>query len=217
MRRRFILSAGAAGVLALLIAVIGAAGAFAWGGVNQGGPATSLTPSTTTAAYPTTGNGGGFCGGYGNGAGVNGSMGNNLLQAAAEVLGVNAQDVQNGIQNGQTIAQQAKAKGIDTAKIIDSFKAKEQQRLNGLVSSGSLTQQQADAILDMHVDMAQLMIDNGLFGGMMGSGANGFGGYGMMGGNGYGMMGGWGNGSPSSGNGNGNTTIYGPGMMGYWN
>jgi hypothetical protein len=211
MKRRVILMAGVAGALALLIAVVGAAGAFAWGGVSQGGPAASLTPSAATAAYPTTGNGAGFCGGYGNGAGINGSVGNNLLQAAAEVLGVNAQDVQNGIQAGQSIAQQAKAKGIDTAKIIDAFKTIEQQQLNGYVASGNLTQQQADAMLNMHVGMAQLIIDNNYSG-------NGFGGYGMMGGNGYGMMGGYGNGLPSGGNGNRNPTTYGPGMMGgYWN
>lgn len=216
MKRKAILVAGIAGALALLIASVGVAGAFAWGGLNPAGPATSSNPSTVTAAYPTNGNQAGFCGGYGAANGV--GMGGNLLQAAAEVLGVQVQDVQNGIQDGQSIAQQAQAKGIDTAKIIDSFKAKEQARLNNLVTSQGLTQQQADAILDMHVDMAQLMIDNGYFGGMMGFGGNRSGGYGMMGGYGNGMMGGYGPGWQSGGNANGNSTNYGPGMMGgYWN
>ena len=91
-------------------------------------------------------------GGYGGmlGAGGRGGMGgpaNSLVAIAAKTLGIEQADLVKALSGGQTIADVAKAKGVDTAKIVDAAIAQRAEFLKTAVTSGRLTQAQADANL----------------------------------------------------------------------
>ncbi|MGQ9548675.1 MAG: hypothetical protein ACUVSY_11335 [Roseiflexus sp.] len=67
-----------------------------------------------------------------------------LIGVAAEMLNMTRQDLLVELQSGKTIADVAFAKGVDPLKIVDSFVAPQFARIDALVKSGAITQQQAD-------------------------------------------------------------------------
>ena len=88
--------------------------------------------------------------GYGVGMMAQGRVGgpaNSLVAVAAQTLSVNQVDLVAMLNNGQTIADVAKAKGVALDKIVDAFLAPRAGMLQNAVSAGRLTQVQADANL----------------------------------------------------------------------
>lgn len=70
-----------------------------------------------------------------------------LIAVAADVLGMEEAELITLLQNGKTIAQVAEEKGVDVAKIVDAFVAEHQEMLNTAVTSGRMTQEQADLMV----------------------------------------------------------------------
>jgi hypothetical protein len=66
------------------------------------------------------------------------------LDAAAEALGIDASELRTDLQSGKTLADVAKDKGVDVQTVIDALVAEMQSHLADAVSSGRLTQAQAD-------------------------------------------------------------------------
>ncbi|MBI4288988.1 MAG: hypothetical protein HY671_11240 [Chloroflexi bacterium] len=151
------------------------------------------------------------------------------LTRVATVLGVTPTELTAQLQAGKTLAQVAKDKGVDTAKVVEAILAPHKDQLQLNLKYGYITQAQADAALASARQAAESVLDRtfntpGVIGApgaapsdhmdeamikacrdMMASGGMGN----MMGGQGSGMMGGGAMGPAMMGNG-----MMGPGMMG---
>jgi hypothetical protein len=114
------------------------------------------------------------------GVGAHG-MHEQVMTAVAQKLGLTYAELNTALQNGQSVAELAQAKGVsvDALKTIalDAMKAS----FTDLVKQGVMTQAQADQMLDHMDDMPMFNFEQGYGLGMM------QGGRGMMGG-GRGMM-----------------------------
>ncbi len=135
--------------------------------------------------------GGGFAG-----------LGNSVtLQRIASVLGIAPADLQTSLSRGETIAQIAQSKKVETKLVIDAILAPESETLQLRVKYGYITQAQATAVLEQSRLRAEQAIQRPLYGygnTSTAPGSTGNYGYGrgMMSGNfgGRGMMGGGGGG-----------------------
>ena len=139
--------------------------------------------------------------GFGRGHGGPG-FGN--LDAAAKALGMTADELRTALQGGQSLADVAKAKGVDPAKVIDALVAELKAHLDSEVASGEHTQAEADQILAE----AKTRITD-FVNGKAPAGGPGFGGHGH-GPGGFGGPGGPGGGAPA----NGSSGSSGPGSSG---
>jgi len=117
------------------------------------------------------------------GKGMGGVAGVSLRSVAAEKLGMELTDLNTELQNGKTIAELAKEKGVDTQTIVDAYLAQVKEKLDAKVASGDITQEQADAQLEQAKTRATEKLDStwegfdhggGRHGGMMGPGMGGF-------------------------------------------
>ncbi len=124
-------------------------------------------------------------------------MGGNMLTIVAEQLGIEETELWTELQAGKSIAQLAEEKGVSTEAIVEAIGAAHQAVLDSAVEAGTLTQEQADARLELMNSHIQAMLDGTMMpGGMMGGfGPRGDMGMGMggrgpgMGGRGPGMGG----------------------------
>ena len=66
------------------------------------------------------------------------------LGVVAEVLGMTGEELRAALQDGQTIAGVAAARGIDVQAVIDAIVAAQKEHLDDKVAAGDLTQEQAD-------------------------------------------------------------------------
>ncbi len=107
-------------------------------------------PGTGSAPGPGGGFGGGrFGDGGGPGGGLGGRFGRGLfgdLDAAAAYFGVSTTVLQTDLQNGQTLAQVAKAQGKTVAGLVDAMVAVQKQQLEAAVTAGQLTRAQAQQV-----------------------------------------------------------------------
>ena len=94
------------------------------------------------------------------GKGMGGVAGVSLRSVAAEKLGMELTDLNTELQNGKTIAELAKEKGVDTQTIIDAYLAQVKEKLDAKVASGDITQEQADAQLEQAKTSATERVDN---------------------------------------------------------
>ena len=101
--------------------------------------------------------------------------------AVAKKLGLTYAELNTAVQNGQTVAQLAQAKGVSLDALKTAALEAMQASFAGLVKQGVMTQQQADWMLDRMDDMPMFNFDQGFGPGMMG-------GRGMMNGRGSGGM-----------------------------
>jgi len=85
--------------------------------------------------------------GMGRGHGPGAGAGRLLVKVAAEKLGMTEAELMTELQGGKSIADVAKAKGVDTQVISDAYLAQLKADLDAQVADGSLTQAQADAQL----------------------------------------------------------------------
>jgi hypothetical protein len=113
--------------------------------------------------------------------GANG-MHEQVMTAVAQKLGLTYAELNTALQNGQTVAQLAQAKGVSLDALKAVALAAMKASFADLVKQGVMTQAQADAMLDRMDDMPMFNFEQGTGPGMKG-------GQGMMGG-GRGMMGG---------------------------
>ena len=68
------------------------------------------------------------------------------MDAAATVLGMSAADLMTELKDGKSLVDVAEAKGISVEKLTADLLAQVKTQLDGLVSDGKLTQEQADNI-----------------------------------------------------------------------
>jgi hypothetical protein len=102
--------------------------------------------------------------------------------AVAEKLSLTYAELNTALQNGQTIAQLAEAKGVSLDVLKDAALAAMKTSFADLVEQGLMTQDQADWMLEQMNDMPMFNFNQSTGPGMMN-------GRGMM--HGGGMMGGW--------------------------
>jgi len=104
--------------------------------------------------------------------------------AVAKKLGLTYAELNTALQNGQTVAQLAQAKGVSVDTLKTTALEAMKTSFAELVKQGVMTQEQADWMLDHMDDMPMFNFEQGFGLGMMGGRVPG----GMMGGRG-GMMG----------------------------
>ena len=135
---------------------------------------------------------GGACEGYGMGGygmrgyGTAGSMPTLL----AEALGMTTEELVAAQADGQTVAEIAAAQGVDLADVVAAVVAPRAERLAQSVADGSLTQEQADAMLAAMTEHMTWRLENEGLGWAGGCGMRGAGRFGTTGDTG--TTGGWG-------------------------
>ena len=155
-----LLLAGAAGAAILQPAIANAASSTAAPSAAAAGSATTTTnpssgstvPSTTTTpstgSQPSAGSlpaaGNGTLPGRGHGFGNPGETVSDL-SVVAKAIGISQTDLQTALDNGQTVAAVAKAHDVATQTVIDALVQDGLDELAADVTSGRLTQAQADA------------------------------------------------------------------------
>jgi hypothetical protein len=66
------------------------------------------------------------------------------LDAAAEALGISAEDMRDQLRNGKTIAQVAQERNVDVQRVIDAMVAEANARIDEKVQNGDLTADEAN-------------------------------------------------------------------------
>ena len=131
----------------------------------MGGRGMTLAPGLRSGASAGVG-GRGMLGMHNSMMGANG-MHEQVWTAVAKKLGLTYAELNTALQNGQTVAQLAQAKGISLdalkAAALDAMKSS----FAALVKQGVMTQQQADWMLDRMDDMPMFNFDQGFGPGMM--------------------------------------------------
>lgn len=94
------------------------------------------------------------------GWGMRGFMGDNLLSIAADKLDMKLTELLTGLQDGKSIADVAKEKGIDTQTIVDAYLAQLKENLDEAVTDGRITQKQADYMLQQAEERVTDQLDN---------------------------------------------------------
>jgi uncharacterized protein YidB (DUF937 family) len=69
------------------------------------------------------------------------------LAAAAQALGMTADDLRTALQGGKSLADVAKEKGVDVSKVVDALVAQLKAHLDQEVAEGEHTQAEADQML----------------------------------------------------------------------
>lgn len=80
-------------------------------------------------------------------AGPKGPKGGPGLDVAAQALGMTTDELRTALDGGQTLAQVASDKGVNVQVVIDALVASATNLINEKVTSGEMTQAQADAKL----------------------------------------------------------------------
>jgi polyhydroxyalkanoate synthesis regulator phasin len=112
------------------------------------------------------------------------------LDAAAQALGVTADELRSALQGGKNLADVAKEKGVDVSKVVDTLVAELKAHLAEEVKSGGHTQAEADQILAEAKTRIQDFVNGKAPAGGPGFGGPGFGGPGGGRGHGHGGPGG---------------------------
>ena len=81
------------------------------------------------------------------------------LDAAAEALGLTADEVQQGLMDGSSLADLAAEQGVDPQVVIDALVASMDEHLDEEVASGELTQEEADARMSEATDRITDMVN----------------------------------------------------------
>jgi hypothetical protein len=107
-----------------------------------------------TPPAPGYGPGYGCCGGWGRGGGW-GWRGMGLIDALAELTGLEPADLYGELQEGKTLLEVAQAHGVSAEQLVELALASRAEELQQRVEAGYLTQEQADWMLD-HVEEEML-------------------------------------------------------------
>ena len=151
MNKKYLIVIGGLLAALLVVGVVSATSVYAQG--------------PTTPGFGMMGNGRGP-GGHGFG------LGDAELEAAAKVLGMTTDEISSALQSGKTLQDLADEAGVDIADVQAAIQAVHEaemrERIAQAVEDGTMTQAQADWMLEG--------LDNGYMGGGMGFGHGGFGG-----------------------------------------
>lgn len=107
-------------------------------------PALAADPEPTTTP-PVA-----YCGqGYGQGAGAGGRWGGavNTLDSVADLLGMDRTQIASERQAGKSLVDIAKAKNVSEDELVNTIIADRKATLDERIKAGTLTQQQADYML----------------------------------------------------------------------
>jgi hypothetical protein len=83
------------------------------------------------------------------------------LDVAASAIGVDASELRDALHNGSTLAQVAQDHGVDPQTVIDALVADTQQHLADKVTSGEITQDQANEHLADATQRITDFVNNG--------------------------------------------------------
>lgn len=87
------------------------------------------------------------------------------LSAAAEYLGLNVEELRERLDDGETLAEVARAEGKSVDGLVDAFVAEAKERLDEAVEEGRLTEpERADEILDRLESVIRDFVENGFRG-----------------------------------------------------
>ena len=84
------------------------------------------------------------------------------FDAVAEALGITTDELRTALQDGQTIAQVAEAKGVDLATVTDAMVAAFTEHEQAEVTAGEHTQAQADANIAAFKDRVDEIVNGTL-------------------------------------------------------
>lgn len=93
--------------------------------------------------------------------GPRGGKGGPGMDAAAQALGMTADELHTALDGGQTLAQVAESKGVAVQVVIDALVAAEKTHIAQEVTDGKLTQAQADQRLANVDQRVTDMVNNG--------------------------------------------------------
>lgn len=96
----------------------------------------------------------------------------NLASIAAEKLGMKLTELLTELQDGKSIADVAKEKGVDTQVIVDAYLAQIKENLDEAVAEGRITQKQADYQLEQMEQRVTDQLDNTWTDGFQGFGGH---------------------------------------------
>ena len=86
---------------------------------------------------------------------------NQLDDELSSILGVTPDELKEEMKSGKTLSQIAQEKGVDPQLLIDTIVNQMKTDLSDKVSSGKITQDQADKFLQDIQDKAKNMVENG--------------------------------------------------------
>jgi hypothetical protein len=84
------------------------------------------------------------------------------LAAAAKAIGISEADLGTAVRSGKTVADVARAKGVDVKTVIDAIVTDMNSHLADAVSNGRLTQAQADAMKSKAAERATDLVNGTL-------------------------------------------------------
>jgi polyhydroxyalkanoate synthesis regulator phasin len=97
-----------------------------------------------------------------------GRPGDSLVSTAADVLDMSLTDLLTELQDGESIADVAAEKGVETQEIVDAYLAQIGEDVDEAVADGDMTQTQADYYLQRAEERALEQLDNTWEGGPRG-------------------------------------------------
>ncbi len=98
----------------------------------------------------------------GEGHGGGGRMGRFDDGAAAEVLGLTADELREQLRSGKTLAEVATDQGVERQTLVDALVASANERLAQAVTDGKITQEQADERAADLPEMIEKLVDGEL-------------------------------------------------------
>jgi hypothetical protein len=83
------------------------------------------------------------------------------LDAAAEAIGIDVEELSTALRDGQTIAEVAEENGVDSDEVVSAMVAAAEERLAQAVEEGQLTEDEADEIAAELPERIAEMVQNG--------------------------------------------------------
>jgi len=99
----------------------------------------------------------------------------------AEVLGLTTEELRSRLGEGQTLADIARAEGVDVQAVVDAIVAAQKERLDQAVANGDLTEEEADQRAADLAEDVQARVEGRAEGGRDHGGLRGVGGHGLAG------------------------------------
>lgn len=82
------------------------------------------------------------------------------MEALAKLLGMDRDEIREQRQKGKSLAEIAKAKGVDAEKVIDTLLKARKTRLDAAVKAGRLTQAEADKMLEAYKERLKARVNS---------------------------------------------------------
>ena len=111
-------------------------------------------------------------GGHGGDGGF-GFHGGFALDAAAEALGITAEELRTALGEGKTLAEIAEAEGVETDALVDDLVDAATERIERAVTDGRLTQERADELIAALPERIATAVQDGFGGRGFGPGGPG--------------------------------------------